>query len=733
MKRQTFGYVVALWLSCSPDYKSGVTECNTDGKCPSGYVCGAASTAGGPNVCYSQTEAGGGGGSGGASGSTGPKTECTTDGKCPNGFICGGASLLGAPDVCYDKTTANCGGSDVYYCPAWGVNGCWSEKVACSTVVDCGNGQIGACPLEGYVPDCLGSGKCALAAGGAGGSGGTGGSTGTNPCAPSSTDTACDTCLDQSCCPQLTACLNQTACTNLVSCEANCASGDTTCMNSCKASYPSGTTSVASFLTCIDNACSASCSGGSGGGGFGGNGGQGGSYGGTGGTTKATGGSSGSTSTCPPSELPKAGGTCNVFPACGCPTGQACSPNTQATGLKCFPSGSLGEGADCTSGDCASGLGCFGDVCKRYCQFDSDCPAVDSAQSCVQTTWSPEVDIQGVLICTHVCDPVSPHSPRSPLLACPVGFGCSAAGTSYPGATDCEPQSGSGVSGSSCSADSDCTPGFYCSNGGTCIKYCSTSADCPASSTCHTFSTPEYAGTTSVGYCSGAGADASVPDARAPDARVPDARPPDSGGQTCPTPAAGGTCNVFPACGCPTGQVCYPNTQATGLTCVTTAGLGEGAACNGKGCAQGLGCFGGVCKKYCQSASDCTAIDSAQSCVQTTWSAGVDIQGVLVCARVCDPVFPQNPRSPLLSCPVGFGCTSMNIFPGASDCVMQSGSGISGSTCSTDDDCTPGYYCSVGNTCIKYCYTAADCPTGMTCASFTTTNYAGTTQVNHCR
>jgi hypothetical protein len=614
MKRQTLGYVVvALSLSCSPDYKSGVTECNTDGKCPSGYVCGAASTAGGADVCYSQAE--------------------TNPGS-----------------------------------------------------------------------------------GGSGGSGGVGGSIG--PCSPSSTDRACAICGKQSCCSQVNACESQPSCLNLLNCIGDCPSGsDTTCMNGCETSYPSGVANLDSFATCLTNYCSASCSGG---------GGEGGSAGGNG----RAGGTGGSTGSCP---VPAAGGACNVFPSCGCPTGQACSPNTQVTGLKCFPSGSLGEGADCTSGDCASGLGCFGDVCKRYCQFDSDCPAVDSAQSCVQTTWSPGVDIQGVLMCTHVCDPVFPHSPRSPLLACPVGFGCSAAGTSYPGATDCEPQSGSGVSGSSCSADSDCSPGFYCSNGGTCIKYCSTSADCPASSTCHTFSTPEYAGTTSVGYCSGAGADASVPDARAPDARVPDARPPDSGGQTCPTPAAGGTCNVFPACGCPTGQVCYPNTQATGLTCITTAGLGEGAACNGKGCAQGLGCFGGVCKKYCQSASDCTAIDSAQSCVQTTWSAGVDIQGVLVCARVCDPVSPQNPRSPLLACPVGFGCTSMNIFPGASDCVMQSGSGISGSTCSTDHDCTPGYYCSVGNTCIKYCYTAADCPTGMTCVSFTTTNYAGTTQVNHCR
>ena len=199
---------------------------------------------------------------------------------------------------------------------------------------------------------------------------------------------------------------------------------------------------------------------------------------------------------------PAAGGTCNVFPACGCPTGQVCYPNTQATGLKCYPSGSLGEGADCTNGACASGFGCFGDVCKTYCQLDSDCPAVDSARTCVQTYWDSVNMIAGVSACARVCDPVSPQNPRNPLLACPVGFGCSSWGTSYPGATDCVPQqSGTGIAGAVCATDADCTPGYYCSNGGTCFKYCYTVADCPTGKLCKYPSTPIYAGTTQVGYC----------------------------------------------------------------------------------------------------------------------------------------------------------------------------------------------------------------------------------------
>jgi hypothetical protein len=235
--------------------------------------------------------------------------------------------------------------------------------------------------------------------------------------------------------------------------------------------------------------------------------------------------------------------------------------------------------------------------------------------------------------------------------------------------------------------------------------------------------------------CSGGGADAGVSDARVPDAAVPDARTPDGRPQACPTPAAGGTCNVFPSCGCPTGQVCYPDTPSTGLKCFPSTGLGEGADCTSGGgmCADGFGCFGGVCKNYCQSDSDCPAVDTARACLPTVWSStGADILGVSVCARVCDPVSPQNPRSPLLACPVGFGCDSGDSFPGVSGCRRQSGTGVEGSACLAANDCVPGYYCSLGNVCMKFCFANADCPAGTTCNPFSPLNYAGTTQVGYC-
>jgi hypothetical protein len=127
MKRIVWTYALALLLSCSPDYKSG-------------------------------------------------STKCASDGTCPSGFVCGGASSAGAPDVCYNANVAECTSPYNYYCPSSGT--CWEGGVACSTVKDCGGGKVSACEHEGYTVDCS-SDKCVkIGTGGSGGSGG--GSTGTS-------------------------------------------------------------------------------------------------------------------------------------------------------------------------------------------------------------------------------------------------------------------------------------------------------------------------------------------------------------------------------------------------------------------------------------------------------------------------------------------------------------------------------------------------------------------------
>jgi hypothetical protein len=184
-------------------------------------------------------------------------TECSADGTCPTGSLCGGSSTAGGADVCYDKTQVGCDSSNVYYCP--GSNTCWSDKVACSTVIECAGGSVSACASEGYTASCSSSVACAL--NGSGGSDGGSGEAGTSVglCIPSSSDTDCDTCMEQSCCAELTACSNQTSCVKLLDCLSGCSSTDTACATSCESSYSAGIANLAYFMTCIDSSCSLSC------------------------------------------------------------------------------------------------------------------------------------------------------------------------------------------------------------------------------------------------------------------------------------------------------------------------------------------------------------------------------------------------------------------------------------------------------------------------------------------
>jgi hypothetical protein len=154
--------------------------------------------------------------------------------------------------------------------------------------------------------------------------------------------------------------------------------------------------------------------------------------------------------------------------------------------------------------------------------------------------------------------------------------------------------------------------------------------------------------------------------------------------------------------------------------------------CEGKICAAGFGCFGGVCKSYCQTAANCAAIDGARQCQGTTWSTtGAPIAGVSVCRRVCDPVSPQTPRSPFLSCPAGFGCGTDTVAPGASDC-RRAGTGAAGASCSATSLCAPGHTCLTTGVCARYCFVSlGGCATG-TCRSFATPSFAGTLEVGSC-
>jgi len=203
------------------------------------------------------------------------------------------------------------------------------------------------------------------------------------------------------------------------------------------------------------------------------------------------------------------------------------------------------------------------------------------------------------------------------------------------------------------------------------------------------------------------------------------------GGQCCPTPAAGGVCNIA-ACGCGTGQVCYPNDIASGLACYTSANLGAGQDCRGSVCSTGLGCFGSVCRPYCRTADDCPGPPAMRHCQATYWgdAAGTMIAGVNVCARMCDPLRPQSPRGSLLSCPAGFIC-DWSDTDGSSNCV-PGGSGGEGAACTDQTSCLPSYYCSTtSNSCHKLCADSSDCG-GLACLDFSPAVIIGNARVGYC-
>lgn len=215
-----------------------------------------------------------------------------------------------------------------------------------------------------------------------------------------------------------------------------------------------------------------------------------------------------------------------------------------------------------------------------------------------------------------------------------------------------------------------------------------------------------------------------------------DAAVQDAGGG-CGVPAAGGVCTTFPACGCPAGQACNPSSTHL-LACFPSNNLADGADCSsGSTCQAGSGCFDGVCRPYCGTDTDCPLVAGLQSCMPTYWDANqtMSIPGVKVCARICDPAHPQAPRTPFLSCPVGFSCSSSPT--GASFCFKATPL-PAGSACTADADCPAGNSCTGTSAttlvCKQYCLSNSDCAAGTTCQfAWSPPQYAGTSPVGYCQ
>ena len=167
---------------------------------------------------------------------------------------------------------------------------------------------------------------------------------------------------------------------------------------------------------------------------------------------------------------------------------------------------------------------------------------------------------------------------------------------------------------------------------------------------------------------------------------------PDSGtmGSMCPA----GECDYGSNTGCPAGQACYLGTGGAPV-CLSagTAGMGETCLVQGD-CVGGMVCLGsgdsGACHRICCGGDD-SVCGAGSSC-----GAIQGIVGVGGCTLVCDPVAQSG-------CAAGEACYSLASGP---QCAPP-GTGIQGTTCTYQDDCSMGFGCvgdsATGYLCAEYC------------------------------
>ncbi len=214
-----------------------------------------------------------------------------------------------------------------------------------------------------------------------------------------------------------------------------------------------------------------------------------------------------------------------------------------------------------------------------------------------------------------------------------------------------------------------------------------------------------------------------------------------SGGLTCdatmaymdPGQADSLCCDVL-ANDCKTGDACVVVSETAGTTAILTTGCiplaasptAEGGACSQSatetGCAVGSLCVrttggagnDGICRKFCQRATDCKP---AQQCDIVT-----DAPRSGICDAACAPFAGEAGGD---ACPAGQNCLPTLIADGTyqrfiSTTCGAAGTAISGGACGNGVACGVGLVC-VKSACTPLCDTKHPCASG-TCAGYGITN-----------
>lgn len=153
-------------------------------------------------------------------------------------------------------------------------------------------------------------------------------------------------------------------------------------------------------------------------------------------------------------------------------------------------------------------------------------------------------------------------------------------------------------------------------------------------------------------------------------------------------------CDIIPQCGCPAGSKCTV-LPGYGRACITAEGNGmDGAPCTAGECAPGYVCAKGICRRACNTDSDCIQTGACYRIVEE--------DNQKLCNTKCAPVINEG-------CPEGFRCDLRNTRPAdyppyyVFDCYIIRNPGGDYAPCfwgniddkeiSPSQDCLPPYGC----------------------------------------
>jgi hypothetical protein len=211
-------------------------------------------------------------------------------------------------------------------------------------------------------------------------------------------------------------------------------------------------------------------------------------------------------------------------------------------------------------------------------------------------------------------------------------------------------------------------------------------------------------------------------------------------GQCCPMAPGGGSCDVFPPCGCAVDENCARIGGAP-EKCVAAGTVAVLGNCQDTSdCRAGLVCADTLCEPPCAGTCPTEAFD----CLAQRHSfsdGGVEALGFSACEPHCNPVFPQNADALHVACSAAERCEVSSNGDGITYCDYPAGSGTQGSACSKQSECATGYHCFVpeggSGVCERYCHLGGgfnvSCATGTTCQSLPTATYDRTLPIGVCQ